>query len=47
LLQAKLNARSIGGIAALGVKAMTKLCDPLLPGMSTGVFAIPVTALVF
>lgn len=36
-----------GGIAALGVKAMTKLCDPLLPGMSTGVFAIPVTALVF
>ena len=46
LLQAKLNGNSFGMNTAVGVSAITKVCAPLLPGMSTGVFAVPVSALV-
>ena len=45
LVQMKLNATLVGAIAAVGVSAMTKLCDAFA-GISTGVSSVPVTALV-
>src|SRR5580765_5460447 len=46
LVPAKLNATSVGGIGAVGVRAMRKLWEPLFRGMSTGVFGDPVSAFV-
>src|SRR5262245_26320357 len=45
LEQKKFNPTSVGGIAAVGVKANTNVCAAL-GGMSTGVFTVPVRALV-
>jgi hypothetical protein len=45
LAQKKFNGTSVGGIAAVGVKATTNVCAAL-GGMSTGVFTVPVRALV-
>src|SRR6516162_6152919 len=45
LAQAKLNPTSVGANAAVGVKAMTKLCAAPC-GISTAVLAVPVTWLV-
>ena len=45
LVQPKLNETSVGANAAVGVKAMTKLCDAPC-AILTGVLAVPVTALV-
>src|SRR5262252_5942284 len=46
LAQKKFNGTSVAGIAAVGVKKNTNVCAPLLAGMSTGVFTVPVTAFV-
>src|SRR5262249_23248161 len=43
LAQTKFNRTSVGGIAAVGVKANTNVCAAWA-GMSTGVFTVPVTA---
>src|SRR5215469_8722311 len=45
LAQKKFNGTSVGGIAAVGVKATTNVCAAWA-GMSTGVFTVPVRALV-
>ncbi len=45
-VQSKLNSTSTGSNGTSGVMAKTKLCDPLLPGMSTGVSGVSVNSLV-
>ena len=46
MVHEKLKTTFFGATPALGMNAITKLCEPLLPGISTGVLAVPVTALV-
>jgi hypothetical protein len=46
LVPVKLNATSVGAIGAIGVMLITKVWEPLRPGMFTGVFGDPVNAFV-